>query len=92
MNSRASITDVARNFSDYIDRVTHQGETFVLMRGGKAVAELRPLSAGQTLGDLAAFLASAPRLGEENAAAFAAELEEARAELNAAPLRDPWDS
>lgn len=92
MNSRASVTDVARNFSDYINRVAHRGETFVLTRGGKAVAELRPLPAGRTLGDLAAFLASAPRLGKESADAFAADLEEARAELNAAPLRDPWDS
>jgi putative addiction module component (TIGR02574 family) len=44
-------------------------------------AELRPVTAGMRLGDLPELLASLPRLGAEEAAAFEADLTAARAEL-----------
>ena len=92
MQKTASVTDVARNFSDYLNRVSHRGEHFILTRGGKAVAELRPVPAGRKLSELPAILASLPRLGEEDAAAFGADIDAAREELAQAPDRDPWES
>ena len=43
-----SVTEVARHFAEYINRVSYRGESFVLVRGNKPVAELRPPSCGQT--------------------------------------------
>jgi antitoxin (DNA-binding transcriptional repressor) of toxin-antitoxin stability system len=92
MKLAVTITDVLRNFSDYINRVAYRGERFVLLRGGKPVAELTPIPAGTRLGDLGAVLASVPRLSEAEADAFAKDLERARTEITAAPPRDPWES
>jgi antitoxin (DNA-binding transcriptional repressor) of toxin-antitoxin stability system len=47
-----SVTEVARNFADYINRVVYRGERFVLVRGNKPVAELGPLPVGKRLAEL----------------------------------------
>ena len=52
MRFTASVTDVARNFADHINRVTFRGEHFLLVRGCKPVAELRPVPAGRKLSEL----------------------------------------
>ena len=44
MSQTLSVTEVARHFAEYINRVAYRGECFVLMRGNKPIAELRPLS------------------------------------------------
>lgn len=87
-----TVTEAVRHFSDYVSRVAYRRESFVLCRGKKAVAELRPLPNGRRLGDLPAILRSLPRLGKEDAAAFAADLEAARAALGTNEMRDPWAS
>jgi antitoxin (DNA-binding transcriptional repressor) of toxin-antitoxin stability system len=87
-----TVTDVLRNFADYINRVAYRGERFVLLRGGKAVAELSPVPSGTRLGDLPALLASLPGLPEEEAEAYAEDLAQARARLNDMPSRDRWES
>ncbi|HEX6749048.1 MAG TPA: hypothetical protein VF092_17245 [Longimicrobium sp.] len=92
MSKSASVTDVARNFSDYINRVAHRGERFVLMRGGKAVAELRPVPTGRRVSELAEIFASLPRLGADEAEAFGRDIDAAREEQNSVPVRDPWES
>jgi antitoxin (DNA-binding transcriptional repressor) of toxin-antitoxin stability system len=92
MIQRASVTDVIRNFSDYINRVVYRGERFLLVRGGTSVAELSPVPAGRRLGELPALLESLPRLDAGDAEALAAELEEARARLGDGPPGDPWAS
>jgi antitoxin (DNA-binding transcriptional repressor) of toxin-antitoxin stability system len=92
MKAEASVTDVSRNFADYINRVAYRGERFVLIRGGKPVAELSPVPSGTRLRDLPALLESLPRLDPDEADAFAADLAEARAELNDVPPEDPWAS
>jgi hypothetical protein len=92
MRFKPSVTEVARNFAEYINRVSFRGERFVLMRGKKAVAELRPVPAGMRLEELPALLASLPRLSLEDARSFATELDEARAVLSREPPRDVWES
>jgi len=91
MSVHASVTEVLRNFSDYINRVSYRGERFVLHRGGKAVAELVPAPpAGRRLAELPSVLASLPRLGESEAASFADDLDAGRKALSE-PV-DPWAS
>lgn len=92
MRFRSSVTEVARNFAEYINRVAYKGERFVLMRGKKPVAELRPVAMGRRLAELPELLASLPRLGADAAASFADDLDKAAAELNTHPTPDPWAS
>lgn len=51
---RLTATEAARRFSDLLDRVERNGETFVVERRGRAVASIRPAAAvsGRTVKDL----------------------------------------
>lgn len=75
------MTKVARHFSDYINRVSVKSERFLLMRGNKPVAELRPVPVGRSLLDLPKIVASLPRLGPMEADDFERDLNAARAEV-----------
>lgn len=92
MRFNPSVTEVARNFAEYINRVAFRGERFVLMRGKKPVAELRPVPAGKRLGELPALLASLPHLTEADCVTLSTDLDLARSELSATLPRDPWQS
>jgi antitoxin (DNA-binding transcriptional repressor) of toxin-antitoxin stability system len=91
MRTRPTVTEVARNFAAYLDRVAFRGERFVLTRAGRPVAELAPVPIGGRLGDLPDMLASLPSLGDA-AAELAADLDRAREELGVSGVRDPWAS
>lgn len=88
----ASVTEVARNFAEYVNRVSYRGERFVLMRGGKPVAELGPVMRGVPIRDIPAIFAALPRLTPEEAEAFGRDIDAAREELRSHELRDPWES
>jgi antitoxin (DNA-binding transcriptional repressor) of toxin-antitoxin stability system len=92
MSVRQNVTEVARNFADFLNRVAYRGETFVLLRGGKPVAELRPVATGRRLGELPELIASLPRLSAEDAAALEQDLDAAREELESVPVDSPWES
>jgi hypothetical protein len=85
-----TVTEVARNFSDYINRVLFRRERFVLLRGNRPVAELRPVNVGVPLADLPSLFASFPHLDPDDTAAFEADLETGRAALDNLPIHDPW--
>ena len=40
-------TDAARHFADLLDGVEHRGEHYTIVRRGKAVAHLEPISSGR---------------------------------------------
>ena len=92
MAQMVSATEVARHFAEYIDRVSCRGESFVILRGNRPVAELRPLPAKKRLGELPALLASLPHLSPGEADGLADDLEAARQALAHAEVRDPWRS
>ena len=93
MNAIAlSVTDVARHFSEYINRVAYKGERFVLLKSGREVAELKPVPAGRRLSDLAALLKTSAKLTPDEAESFERDMESARAEMNKAEVQNPWDS
>jgi antitoxin (DNA-binding transcriptional repressor) of toxin-antitoxin stability system len=87
-----SVTDVLRNFADYINRVAYRGERFTLIRGGRPVAELTPVPGGTRAAELPALLERLPRLGDEDAEQFRRDVEEARDGLGNASADDPWGS
>jgi antitoxin (DNA-binding transcriptional repressor) of toxin-antitoxin stability system len=88
MSENRFVTEVARRFADYIDRVVYRGERLVLVRGNKPVAELRPLPARKRLAELPDLIASLPRLSEDEAAEFADDLASAKSVLTATNVRD----
>lgn len=85
MNTIVSVTEVARNFADYLNRVAFGGERFVLTRARRPVARLEPAPSGRRLGELPALIASLPRLEPDDADAFAADVAQARRELGGPP-------
>ncbi len=93
MNTKVvTVTEAVRNFSEYINRVTYRHEAFILRKGKKPVAELRPLPHGRRLGDLPSILRALPSLSRTDVAAFAKDVDTARTDLAAGELRDPWVS
>jgi antitoxin (DNA-binding transcriptional repressor) of toxin-antitoxin stability system len=91
MSTSASVEEVSRNLSAFIDRVEHGGERFVLTRGGEPVAELCPIPAEPRVGDLAAIFARLPLMDAVDVEAFGRDVDAARAELDRVPLDDPWE-
>lgn len=87
-----SLTEAVRNFSDYIGRVAYRHESFVLCKGRRAVAELRPVPTGRRLGDLPGVLRALPHLANEDAVAYGKDVEAARIALDASGAREPWES
>jgi len=83
-------TQLARQLADVLSRVAYRREAFVVVRGKRRIAELRPLPVGTRLADLPAVLAALPRLQPAEADAFAADLDAARADLPELEARDPW--
>ena len=88
MPESLTATQPARQLAAILNRVACRRESFVVIRGKRALAELRPLPAGTRLTDLPAVLAALPRLQPEDAETFATGLDAARADLPAA--RHPW--
>lgn len=88
--TRVSVTDAVRRFADFVNRVAYRGERFVLVRGGRDVAELRPVASGRPLRELPGLLAGLPALDPAAAGEFASDLELAREEIGPAPERDAW--
>jgi antitoxin (DNA-binding transcriptional repressor) of toxin-antitoxin stability system len=90
--SNVTVTQVARHFADYVNRVAYRRESFTLVRGNKPLAELRPLPAGKRLSELPALFASLPHLSPEEASDFADDLAASQGELARAQVRDAWQS
>lgn len=92
MSTKLSVTEVVRHFSEYINRITYRGEHFLLLKGNKTVAELRPAPRGKTLGELPDLLNSLPHLSRSEADEFAEDISKARSLISKEKLRDPWES
>lgn len=92
MPKTLTVTEMSRRFAEYINRVAYRGERFILTKGNKPVAEIRPLPRGVTGAELIERLRSVPRLTPEEAEAFGRDIDEARKKMGTiADLRDPWE-
>ncbi len=89
-----SVTEAARNFSDFVNRARYQGTTFVLHKNGMPVARIVPeekkATTGRALAEQLRERLKDVRLGEEEAAAWRRDLENARKAL--LPAADKWRS
>jgi antitoxin (DNA-binding transcriptional repressor) of toxin-antitoxin stability system len=90
--AHVTVTELARHFADYVNRVAYRRESFTLVRGKKPLAELRPLPVGVRVSELPALIRSLPRLTEAEAADFAADLAAVHDELANVEVHDAWQS
>jgi len=87
MSIKISATEAVRKFSEILSHVQYQGESYTVIRGGKAVASILPVaqpSEGRRLGELKDLLPAIPKLGAE-AEAFEADIRAARENQPALP-------
>ena len=78
MEKRISATRAVRDFSEVLNRIKFNGAHYIIERGGKPVASMKPFEDKtdfRTLGELKGLLKKLPRL-EEELDAFAADLED----------------
>ena len=77
-----SATDVSRRFSEVLDDVEREGESYVVVRHGRAVATIGPASGGTGKALKGVLRTSLPD------DAWADELRELREGMD--PVTDPW--
>jgi antitoxin (DNA-binding transcriptional repressor) of toxin-antitoxin stability system len=87
-----SVTEASRNFSDCVNRARYQGTSFVLLKGGVAVARIEPAPRKPTRGlELAEALRRAlaeAHVGEKEATSWLHDLEQARTPMS--PQMSSW--
>jgi prevent-host-death family protein len=79
-----SATDASKRFADLLDAVEHRGESFTVIRRGRAIAIVTP-TRRSTLGDLRGFFRHHPADPE-----WASDLADLRRFVGGAPATDPW--
>jgi prevent-host-death family protein len=86
--TKISVTEAARNFADYVNRAHYQGTSFVLVKNGKAVAQLVPAEEKVCFGRDAAEALAKVRLTPEEIKAWQRDRKAARKFLK--PPVDKW--
>lgn len=82
-------TEANRHFSDLLNRVRYQGQSFDIKRGKEIVAKLMPAKPCMLANEFNDFLKSLPVLEGENRQDFQKIIEEIRSHL--AETKNPWD-
>ena len=93
MEKRISATRAVRDFSEVLNTIKFKGVHYIIERGGKPIASMKPIDKEtdfKTLGDLNVLLKRLPRLSEE-LDAFAADLEDIRNEQPLTAMGDLWE-
>ncbi|TAN44709.1 MAG: type II toxin-antitoxin system Phd/YefM family antitoxin [Nitrospirae bacterium] len=88
-----SATDAVRKFSELLNAVRYQHDSFTIIRGGKPAAAIVPIesvASVRSLKDLRDIIKKLPSLKEDNAA-FARDIETVIHEQPAVPGAKPWE-
>ncbi len=93
MEKHISATRAVRDFSELLNRIKFNRAHYVIERGGKPVASMRPIDEKTeflTLGELKTLLKNLPRLDDE-LDAFAADLEDIANNQPLMEMDDSWE-
>ena len=93
MPKTINATDAVRAFSEILNSVKYQHESYTILRGGKPAASLVPVDTAplqKTLGDLPDFVKSLPKLGDD-VECFMSDIEEAIRKQPALPEKSVWE-
>jgi len=84
-----TVTEVARNLSDFFSRVHYQGSGALVVKGGKPLVRVTPARRFKTCGELAKLLPSLPTVPVVEAIRFERDLKAAK--RNFSPMKSKWD-
>ncbi len=90
---KITATEAVRKFSELLNTAKYKGEKFLIVRGGKPIALIRPLDSSdktRSLADLKGILKDLPKLGEE-AESFDRDLRKIFQNQPFLPKKSPWD-
>jgi hypothetical protein len=93
MEKRISATRAVRDFSEVLNTIKFKGFHYVIERGGKPIASMKPFDEDKdfkTLGELKSLLKKLPRL-EEELDTFAADLEDIWKDQPLMATGDLWE-
>jgi len=90
MLKELTVTKAIRNFSDIIGRIRYRGESFLLTKGGTAVARIGPVDRGIKAKELAPLWKEIKHLSPESAKDFSKDLANSRLILK--EVEDKWAS
>ncbi len=82
--SEISATEASKRFADMLDAVEHRGETFTVVRRGRAIATVAP-ARRTTVAELREFLREHPP-----DSGWESDLADLRRFVGNAPTKDPW--
>lgn len=77
-STKLTVTEMIRNFSEYINKIIYRREKFILLKGKKPAAELKPVPSSFSLGELQKTLSALPKLSDNEAADFLNDVKEIR--------------
>ena len=92
MEKHISATRAVRDFSELLNTIKFKGTHYIIERGGKTIASMKPINEEKDfrkLGELKTLLKSLPRLGDE-LDDFAADIEKVYEDQPIMPLGDLW--
>ncbi len=84
-----TVTEAARNFSELINRVHYQGAGALLVKGGKPMVKVMPVSRSKNGEELAVVWSKMPHLSVAEAERFDQDLKDSRSKLG--PLVSKWE-
>ncbi len=93
MEKRISATRAVRDFSEVLNTIKFKGVHYIIERGGKPVATMKPIEEKtdfKTLGELKALLKKLPKLDEE-LDSFASDLEDISKDQPLMAMGDLWE-
>lgn len=90
MSKTITVTEMSKGLADFMNQVAYRRKSFVIKRGNKEIAELRPVSKGLTGAEFLEFWKNGPHLSHEDAEAFAEDYYAVKA---SEPIEDydPWE-
>ena len=92
MRAVLPVSEVARHFLEYVNRVALHRERLLLVRDDQQpIAELRPVQPEIRVRDLPALFARLPHLDSDDVASFADDVQAGRDALARIPIRNHWD-
>ena len=93
MEKHITATQAVRDFSEVLNTIKFKGVHYIIERGGKPVASMKPIDEKtdlKTLGELNALLKKLPRLNEE-LNAFSKDLDDIRKDQPPMATEDLWE-
>ena len=91
MATHIAITKFARALADFINLVCYRKESFILLRGKRAVAEIRPVTKNMSLEDLSILLRSNRILNGDESMNFLDDVRNIKKEASKDKGKDKWE-